>query len=82
MPMEKLTKGTELLSENDWKRIAYSLRHLERTELEVSLGDLKVRVTTVDAAPVFNVAMLVRVEQWKPRVYTSQYFESIEAARR
>ena len=75
-------KPISLLSENDWRKIASWLRKLKEDAIEAELGDYKVRVSTSVAPRVANVAMFVRVEQWYRGIYSSQYFESTEEARR
>lgn len=81
--MGKLMKPISLLSENDWRRVARWLQQLQEDCLEVELDKNKVKVSTVPVkSKVFSVIMLVRVEQWYKGAYESQYFESVEAARR
>lgn len=76
-------KSIVLLSENDWNGVNKALQRMEQVELEVTLGNKKVRVSTVPVnSKVYNVATLVRVETWTPGVYSSQYFESVAEARR
>lgn len=71
-----------LLSPNDWDALSGALRRMEETSLVRTMGPYKVRASTVPAGKGWVVAMLVRVERWNPWWYETQYFESVEEARR
>lgn len=72
-----------LLSPNDYRTLGVALRRMEEITLECELvGGYKVRATTVPADNAWPVAMLIRIEQWTPLWYETQYFESVEEAMR
>ena len=48
-------------------------------EWEAPALRLRVRVSTQQAAPVWSVPMLVRLERWFPGQYSTQLFDSLEA---
>lgn len=75
MPMDNL------LTANDLDTIARAHRHCREMEIERTLGVLRVRVSTCPASRAWSVPYLIRLERWRPGMYSTQYFDSAEALR-
>lgn len=69
----------DLLSDNDYRSLSKALSRMEEIALVRTLGQQKVRASTVTAGNGWPVAMLLRVERWG-QWYETQYFESVEEA--
>lgn len=54
----------------------------QEISLTRTLGNLTITARTARAAPVWDVPMLIRLEQVRGHVYSTQYFESVEEMRR
>lgn len=50
-------------------------------EIERTLGALRVRVSTCPCLPGLVRALLIRLERWRPGMYSTQYLDSAEALR-
>lgn len=75
MPMDNL------LTANDLDTIARAHRHCREMEIERTLGVLRVRVSTCPATRAWSAPYLIRLERWRPGMYSTQYFDSAEALR-
>lgn len=67
-----------LLTKND---LTYLQRALEAGRfilMERELPGLRLTVSTAAAPPVWGVPMLIRLEQARGHVYSTQYFQSVE----
>ena len=69
---------TGLLSEKDLETVREALRRRKRIEVERETRGLRVRVSTGRAAPVWGAAMTVRLEVWRPGIYSTQRFGGVE----
>ncbi len=69
-----------LVTEKEWNRLRDAVRRGKAVSIDLEYTDTRVRLSTSKAPPVWCADMLVRVETWRPRVYTSQYFPSVEEA--
>lgn len=70
-----------LLTANDLETIARAHRRCGEMEIERTLGALRVRVSTCPASRAWSVPYLIRLERWRPGMYSTQYFDSAEALR-
>lgn len=70
-----------LLSENDLRRLQRALSGMREDAFEITMGSVKLRASVVPAPSPWPVAMVARLEVWRPRIYSSQYFESVEKLR-
>lgn len=70
------------LSGNDLTRLSRAMSGMYEDRVVITLGKHKVSASVVPASPAWHVAMLVRLEVWRPGGYASQYFESVEEMRR
>jgi hypothetical protein len=70
-----------LLTANDLETIARAHRHCREIGVERMLGVLHVRVSTCPASRAWSVPYLIRLERWRPGMYSTQYFDSAEALR-
>ena len=70
-----------LLTANDLDTIARAHRHCREMEIERTLGVLRVRVSTCPATRAWSAPYLIRLERWRPGMYSTQYFDSAEALR-
>lgn len=77
----KWTPMDELLTGKDLDTIARAHRHCREMEIERTLGALRVRVSTCPATRAWSVPYLIRLERWRPGMYSTQYFDSAEALR-
>ena len=66
-----------LLTANDLETIARAHRRCGEMEIERTLGPLRARVSTCPAPRAY----LIRLERWRPGMYSTQYFDSAEALR-
>ena len=71
----------DLLTDKDLDTIARAHRHCREMEIERTLGALRVRVSTCPASRAWSVPYLIRLERWRPGMYSTQYFDSAEALR-
>mgnify|MGYP007042903145 FL=1 len=71
----------ELLTGKDLDTIARAHRHCREMEIEADAGALRVRVSTCPATRAWSVPYLIRLERWRPGMYSTQYFDSAEALR-
>ena len=71
----------DLLTTNDVDTIARAHRRCGEMEIERTLGALRVRVSTCPASRAWSVPYLIRLERWRPGMYSTQYFDSAEALR-
>lgn len=69
-----------LVTEKEWNRLRDAVRRGKAVSIDLEYTDTRVRLSTSKAPPVWRADMLVRVETWRPRVYTSQYFSNVEEA--
>lgn len=75
MPMRTMTN---LISANDRKAIRAAYECYELFHMERSLGDYTVVVDVVPGDSVWDVPMLIRVQQYWPNIYSTQYFKNME----
>lgn len=68
----------ELLSEHDLDQLRQALAAGREISLTRSLGELTMRVSTCRGSPVWGCDMLIRLEQSRGHVYSTQYFQSAE----
>lgn len=54
-------------------------RKVEEMEIEIPSLKLRIRISTQRAAPAWKVPMVLRLERWGPGLYTTQFFDSVEA---
>lgn len=71
----------DLLTDKDLETIARAHRHCREMEIGRTLGALRVRVSTCSATRAWSVPYLIRLERWRPGMYSTQYFDSAEALR-
>ena len=71
----------DLLTDKDLEAIARAHRHCREMEIERTLGALRVRVSTCPATRAWSAPYLIRLERWRPGMYSTQYFDSAEALR-
>ena len=71
----------DLLTDKDLDTIARAPRHCREMEIERTLEALRVRVSTCPATRAWSVPYLIRLERWRPGVYITKYFDSVEALR-
>ena len=71
----------DLLTDKDLETIARAHRRCREMEVERTLGALRVRVSTCPATRAWAVPYLIRLEWWRPGMYTTKYFDSAEALR-
>lgn len=69
-----------LVTEKEWNRLRDAVRRGKAVSVDLEYINTRIRLSTSKAPPVWRADMLVRVETWRPRVYTSQYFSSVEEA--
>lgn len=69
-----------LVTEKEWNRLRDAVRRGKAVSIDLEYINTRIRLSTSKAPPVWRADMLVRVETWRPRVYTSQYFPSVEEA--
>ena len=77
----KWTPMDNLLTDKDLETIARAHRRCGEMEVERTLGALRVRVSTCPASRAWSVPYLIRLERWRPGMYSTQYFDSAEALR-
>ncbi len=70
-----------LLTDKDLDTIARAHRRCREMEVERTMGTLRVRVSTCPATRAWSVPYLIRMERWRPGVYITKYFDSVEALR-
>ncbi len=70
-----------LLTTNDLDTIARAHRRCGEMEIKRTLGALRVRVSTCSATRAWSAPYLIRLERWRPGMYSTQYFGSAEALR-
>lgn len=76
-----MNQWTSLLTCEDRDAFQNALlkRKVEEMEIEIPSLQLRVRISTQRAAPVWKVPMVLRLEQWGPGLYSTQLFDSVEA---
>lgn len=67
-----------LLSENDLKQLRQATVSGREISVTRALRDQAMTASTSKAAPAWSCDMLIRLEQNNGRVYSSQYFVSVE----
>lgn len=67
-----------LLSENDLKQLRQATVSGREISVTRTLRDHTMTASTSKAAPAWSCDMLIRLEQNNGRVYSSQYFVSVE----
>ena len=67
-----------LLSDGDLGTVREALRRGRKVELVRERPGLRLRVSTQKAAPVWETAWTVRLEVWRPSLYTTQQFGGVE----
>lgn len=67
-----------LLSENDLKQLRQATVSGREISIIRTLRDHTMTASTSKAAPAWSCDMLIRLEQNNGRVYSSQYFVSVE----
>lgn len=72
----------KLLTEKDLQALQTAMKKRKCTFLAVTLDGVTVTASTWPASSAWDVPMLVRLEMQRGNVYTSQYFESVEALRK
>lgn len=77
----KWTPMDELLTGKDLDTIARAHHRCGEMEIERTLGALRVRVSTCPATRAWSVPYLIRLERWRPGMYSTQYFDSAEVLR-
>ena len=75
------TPMDNLLTDKDLETIARAHRRCREMEVERTMGTLRVRVSTCPATRAWSVPYLIRMERWRPGVYITKYFDSVEALR-
>ena len=75
------TPMDNLLTANDLDTIARAHRHCREMEIERTLEALRVRVSTCPATRAWSAPYLIRLERWRPGMYSTQYLDSAEALR-
>lgn len=68
----------ELLSENDLDQLRQALAAGREISLTRSLRGLTVTASTCKGSPAWGCDMLIRLEQSRGPVYSTQYFRSVE----
>ena len=71
----------DLLTDKDLETIARAHRRCREMEVERTLGALRVRVSTCPATRAWSAPYLIRLERWRPGMYSTQYSDSAEALR-
>ena len=69
------------ISDEEMDTIARAHHRCGEMEIERTLGALRVRVSTCPASRAWSVPYLIRLERWRPGMYSTQYFDSAEALR-
>ena len=74
---------TSLLTAGDLEELREALRRgwVTSLEWEAPALRLRVRVSTCPASRAWSVPYLIRLERWRPGMYSTQYFDSAEALR-
>lgn len=67
-----------LLTNNDLTYLQSALEAGRFVLMERELPGLRLTVSTAAAPPVWGVPMLIRLEQTRGHVYSTQYFRSVE----
>ena len=67
-----------LLSDGDLDAVREALRRGRKVELVRERPGLRLRVSTQKAAPAWGAARTVRLEVWRPGLYATQQFGSVE----
>ena len=68
----------ELLSKNDLDQLWQALAAGREISVTRSLGELTMTASTCRGSPVWGCDMLIRLEQSRGPVYSTQYFRSVE----
>ena len=67
-----------LFTEHDLDQLRQALAAGREISLTRSLGELTMRVSTCRGSPVWGCDMLIRLEQTRGPVFSTQYFQSVE----
>ena len=67
-----------LFPEHDLDQLRQALAAGREISLTRSLGELTMRDSTCRGSPVWGCDMLIRLEQSRGHVYSTQYFQSAE----
>lgn len=67
-----------LFTEHDLDQLRQALAAGREISLTRSLGELTMRVSTSRGTPAWGCDMLIRLEQSRGHVYSTQYFQSAE----
>lgn len=67
-----------LLTKNDLTYLQSALEVGRFILMERELPGMRLTVSTAAAPPIWGVSMLIRLEQVRGHVYSTQYFESVE----
>ena len=70
------------MPENDLNTVRNALLHCQTFSMEREFGEYRVVVSTGPASPAWPVAWLIRIQQWRPGLYSSKYCQSAEEAAR
>ena len=68
----------KLLTNNDLTDLQSALETGRFVLMERELPGLRLTVSTTAAPPVWGVPMLIRLERVRGRVYSTQYFQTVE----
>lgn len=68
----------DLFTSKDLDQLRQALVAGREISLTRSLGELTMRVSTCRGSPVWGCDMLIRLEQSRGHVYSTQYFQSAE----
>ena len=77
-PERRLPVRKELLSKNDLDQLWQALAAGREISVTRSLGELTMTASTCRGSPVWGCDMLIRLEQSRGPVYSTQYFRSVE----
>ena len=67
-----------LFTENDLDQLRQALAAGREISVARSLGELTMTASTCRGSPAWGCDMLIRLEQSDGRIYSTQYFASIE----
>lgn len=67
-----------LFTEHDLDQLRQALAAGREISVTRSLGELTMAASTCRGSPVWECDMLIRLEQTRGHVYSTQYFQSVE----
>lgn len=76
-----MTDVRPIISRKDLSRLSAAQVRGEEIEIELEYKDARVRLSTTTAPNVWRVGYIIRMEVWRPGIYSSQYFASTEDIR-